>query len=326
MASDAPYTILVLGGTGIVGAFCLRGLHALAASGATVRGRRPRVVAAARSEEKCARLVAEGLADEGRLLDLDKPRGFKNALQGVDGVFFMNGYTANMMSQAKWFIDAAAAAGVQHFVHLSADVPRNQFVMHIAWHELVDSYMQVKLPGKWTILAPGYFTENIVSYNGRKRVNDGVVTVLGNPNAPIQFIACEDIGEVAARCLMDPDAHIGKTHTLLTEVATINQALSTISSTLNAPLRVQTLTPDETYDEAMRADPRDGGRLAYFACVRDLMATTMAGLEERVKKPGGRQAPVYPEVVERICGRKAVTIGEWARRNRHWFEEKGARL
>ncbi|KAJ3340545.1 hypothetical protein HDU93_006838 [Gonapodya sp. JEL0774] len=294
-----------------------------------VHGRKVRVVATARSREKAERLVADGLAHEWRVLDLDQPRTFKTVLngmcfepafrvvlsrslnfangpincislylQGIDAVFFMNGYTATMMQQAKWFIDAAAGA----------DVPKNQFVGHIAWHELIDSYIQVKLPNKWTLLAPGYFTENIVSYNGRKRVNDGLVTVLGNPNAPIQWIACEDIGEVAACCLLDPNSHVGKTHHLLTEVSTINDALKTISRVLQKQLSVKTLSAEETYNEALETDPRDGGRLAYFACIRDLMGVTMAGLEERVKQSqavGGRpikQAPVFPEVVERICG------------------------
>ncbi|KXS20944.1 NAD(P)-binding protein [Gonapodya prolifera JEL478] len=339
MPSDptTPWTILVLGGTGLVGGHCLRHLKArLSAPGSpshtvTVRGRPVRIIATARSQDKARLLAQQGLAHEYRVLDLDQPRTFKKVLDGCNAVFFVNGYTAAMMHQAKWFIDAAAAAGVEHFVHLSADIPKNQFIQHIAWHELIDAYLETKLPNKWTLLAPGFFTENIVTYNGRKRVENGVITALGNPNAPIQFIACEDIGEVAACCLLDPDAHLGKTHTLLTEVTTIAEAVRTISRVLHTPLTLVPRTAQQTYDEALQLDPQDGGRLAYFACIRDLMGVTMAGLEAREKaRPQGAPAkrpPVYPEVIREICGREPITIERWAKRNAEWFgDAKGGKL
>src|SRR4051812_27988174 len=115
---STQYTLLILGGTGLVGSFCLSTLQsALQNPNLRIRGKPARVIATARSKAKCEGLVKAGLAKEWRVLDLEEPRSFKGVLQGelggdiphqevkqggvltlvgigVDGVFFMNGYTA----------------------------------------------------------------------------------------------------------------------------------------------------------------------------------------------------------------------------------------
>ncbi|KXS18885.1 NAD(P)-binding protein [Gonapodya prolifera JEL478] len=228
-----------------------------------------------------------------------------------------------MMHQAKWFIDAAAAAGVQHFVHLTADPPRSTFVQHIAWHELIDNYIEMKLPSKGTFLQPGFFTENLVSYNGRSRVNGGELSVMGVPGSVLPFISCEDIGEVAASCLLDPDRHAGKSYRLFAEARSIEDAVSTISSTIGlTPLTVKYVTPQDIYNEALALDAQDGGRLAYFASLRHNLQDATELTARARKAPGGKVfvPPVYPEVIREIIGRPPLTVVQWAVRNRRYFK------
>ncbi len=56
-------------------------------------------------------------------MDLDDPRTFDNALQGVDRLFILTGYTVAMLVQSKAVVDAAKKAGVKHIVHLGVFTP-----------------------------------------------------------------------------------------------------------------------------------------------------------------------------------------------------------
>ena len=51
-------------------------------------------------------------------MDLDDARTFAAALDGIDRLFVMTGYTVAMTHPTKTITDAAADAGVGHIVHL----------------------------------------------------------------------------------------------------------------------------------------------------------------------------------------------------------------
>src|SRR5246127_5327850 len=53
-----------------------------------------------------------------RLIDLDDPRTFDEALKNVSSIFLISGYTVDMLVQSKTLIDAARRNGVKHIVHL----------------------------------------------------------------------------------------------------------------------------------------------------------------------------------------------------------------
>ena len=93
-------TVLVLGASGRVGSHVVKELGAHH-EGITVR------LATSRAA------VAEQWRAEGReavVLDLDRPEGFAEALQGVDRVFLLTGYSSAKLYQSKKFVDAAVDA------------------------------------------------------------------------------------------------------------------------------------------------------------------------------------------------------------------------
>jgi len=99
---------LVLGSTGLTGAAIAARLDEASD--------RVEVVRAARSPETVGQW-----RDEGRSavhVDLDDPRTFPAALEGIERLFVMTGYTVAMTHQTKTITDAAADAGVGHIVHL----------------------------------------------------------------------------------------------------------------------------------------------------------------------------------------------------------------
>ena len=101
--------ILITGATGQVGSKVIDRLR---------KHPHVEVVAAVRSANKAAAFQDSGLATA--ILDLDDESTHLPALQGVDTLFLLTGYTVDMLRQSKAILDNAATAGVQHVVHLGA--------------------------------------------------------------------------------------------------------------------------------------------------------------------------------------------------------------
>ena len=89
---------MITGATGQIGSAVLR----LAAANPNLD-----VVAAVRSAEKAAALGFPAV-----LLDFDRPETLAAALEGVDRVFLMTGYTIRMFKQSRDFLNAARRADV----------------------------------------------------------------------------------------------------------------------------------------------------------------------------------------------------------------------
>jgi uncharacterized protein YbjT (DUF2867 family) len=89
--------------------------------------------------------AVERWRDEGNSavrLDLDDATTFEAALDGIDRLFVMTGYTVAMTHQTKTITDAAADAGVGHVVHLGIFGNGRSTDPHFAWHELVERYIE----------------------------------------------------------------------------------------------------------------------------------------------------------------------------------------
>ena len=113
----------------------------------------------ARDDKKLSRLRSE--FEQAVKLDLDDPRTFGSALEGVDRVFLLTGYTFAMVTQSKTFVDAARKAKVQHLVHLGVFTPEFDCTdPHFAWHQMIEAYIkQSGIP--WTFLHPNVFMQNL---------------------------------------------------------------------------------------------------------------------------------------------------------------------
>jgi NAD(P)H dehydrogenase (quinone) len=106
-------------------------------------------------------------------LDLDDPRTFDVALEGVNSLFLLTGYSVAMLVQSKAIVDAAKRAGVKHIVHVGVfSVDENCYDAHMAWHQMIQVY--IKHSGiAWTFLHPNCFMQNFTGFYGM--VKDGKV-------------------------------------------------------------------------------------------------------------------------------------------------------
>ncbi|WP_157970825.1 SDR family oxidoreductase [Nakamurella deserti] len=119
--------------------------------------------AAVRRPEQAAHFAAQGVRSVH--LDLDDYDGFAAALDGIDWLFLIAGYTVDMLAQGKNLVDSAEAAGIRHILHLGTfhqpGRPMERYVGHMIWHQLLESYIQAPGLG-YTHLRPNVFMQAIL--------------------------------------------------------------------------------------------------------------------------------------------------------------------
>ena len=284
--------VLVLGSTGLTG-------KAIAAELADASDR-VEVVRVSRDPDVVERWRAEGRS--AVLLDLDDPRTFAGALDGIDRLFVMTGYTVAMTHQIKTITDAAADAGVEHIVHLGIFGNGRSTDPHLAWHELVESYIEGSgVP--WTHLHPHMFMENLLSVF---TLRDGRLPWPAGEK-PTGWIAGEDIAAVAAKVLIEgPAIHAGKGYWMSTDVLNGVQAADVLSEALGRSIPAEVLTPDEmlqAVSSGLASTPSfmEGH---YALSTFEWLRQTYDGRMD--------YAAVTTTTVEELLGRPPIHLAEWA--------------
>jgi NAD(P)H dehydrogenase (quinone) len=223
--------VLVLGATGRTGAAVVKKLVVTPGQAVPVR--------ASRSETTVEQWIKKG--KEAVRIDLDDPDTFPAALEGIDRVFLMTGYTSAMNHQTKTLVDAAEDADVSFVVHLGVFSDKRSTDPHFAWHELVERYIAgSKLA--WANVHPHVFMENLLGIN---RLRDGrLVWPMGDKQ--VGWIANDDIAAVVAKILAEgPDRHAGKDYYLSTDLLNGAQVAEVLTAALGREIPAQVLTPDD---------------------------------------------------------------------------------
>lgn len=211
-------TILVLAVTGSQGGATAR--HLLQ-QGWRVRGLTRN--ANSRRAQALARLGVE--LTEGNMGD----RGtLDRALDGVHGVyavtdFFRNGI-AGEIQHGKLIADAAKSAGVQHFVFASvAAADRQTGIPHFDSKWQIEQHIErLGLPA--TMLRPTLFMEDLTDAHYGPIVGWGLMRRVIGQQQPVQWIAVDDIGFVAALVFGAPEAFIGRRLSLVGDTRSLSEA------------------------------------------------------------------------------------------------------
>jgi NAD(P)H dehydrogenase (quinone) len=288
--------ILVLGASGLTGAAIASTLDRGSADIEVMR--------AARKKEQVEAWKREG--KQAVYLDLDDARTFPAALEGIDRLFLLTGYTIAMLHQSKTLVDAAADSGVSFIVHQGIFGNGRSTDPHFAWHEMVERYIEGSGVA-WTHLHPHFFMQNIL-------------TTLGLPNGQLRWpmgdkrvgwIAAEDLADISATVLAGgPAKHGGQNYFLSTDVLNGQEAATILSEILGRPIAPVVMTPSDL--------------LAAFASGA---AKSPPGVEENYAKSqlewvqqtyDGRMdyGAVATSTVQDLLGRPAMTLRDWVSRHR----------
>ncbi len=233
-------TYAVVGATGQQGGATVR---ALLAAGAHVRAlvRRP--------DADAARALADAGAELVRA-DLTDPASLEAAFAGADGVFamttsFTDRGTEGETADGVRIADAARAAGVGHLVYSSVGgAERRTGVPHFESKRRVEEHIAaLGLPA--TFVRPVFFMENLAP-----SVEDGT-SVLRMPmpgDVPVQMVAVDDIGAVAAAVLLDPSRVPGGAVEIAGDEVTGERAAAVLGEAAGLPARYEAL-PVEVLDD-----------------------------------------------------------------------------
>jgi uncharacterized protein YbjT (DUF2867 family) len=226
-------TIAVTGATGQQGSAAAR---RLLAEGWKVR-------ALTRDTNKPLAKELAGLGAELVPGDMDKRAELDAAFKGADAVFSVQNYWLPTVGfegevrQGKLVVDAAQAAGTQHFVYSSVGAAhRGAGQKHFDSKYLIEQHLQASgLP--YTILRPVSFMENFNFPWTRPYVLNGSFPSMGlRPEKTRQMVAVEDIAAFVSLVLAQPQKYLGQTIELAGDEQTEAQIAQTFSKVLGRPV------------------------------------------------------------------------------------------
>ncbi|WP_330309743.1 MULTISPECIES: NmrA family NAD(P)-binding protein [unclassified Streptomyces] len=293
--ADTP-RVLVLGATGRTGSAVVKALETTPGQAVPVR--------ASRSETTVEQWIKEG--KEAVRIDLDDPDTFPSALEGIDRVFLMTGYTSAMNHQTKTLVDAAEDAGVSFVVHLGVFSDKRSTDPHFAWHELVERYIAgSKLA--WANVHPHVFMENLLGIN---RLRDGqMVWPMGDKQ--VGWIAGDDIASVVAKVLAEgPETHAGKDYYLSADLLNGTEVAEALSAALGREIPALVLTPDDLQrmiDAGLDTAPANMDA-AYAASTLTWARQTYEGRFD--------YSAVTTSTVQELLGREPIHLESWATAHR----------
>ena len=279
--------ILVTGATGTVGGATMRLLKPDADAG------RIELVGAARSADSAAKLRDRGY--EPVAFDFDSPATLRPALQGVDAVFLLTGYSVDMLVQSKRLLDAAKAEGVRHIVHLGALAADDTPYAHFAWHQMIERTTEA-MGFTWTHLRPNFFMDTV--WSGFRHRPDRLVHFVGDRR--VSWISSDDMAAVAAQALRDPDAHAGKVYPLAVEALTFLEVAAILSDITGKPVEYRPRPASDLFPIMQK----QGAEPVYAGSLAEGVAAI-----ERGEMP---LADAVYDTVEKVTGRKPIAWRDFA--------------
>jgi NAD(P)H dehydrogenase (quinone) len=235
---------LITGATGRIGGAVLRQLKG---------DQRVQAIVAARVPEKAAELGFPVVQ-----FDYDKPETITPALDGIDSIFVVTGYTVDMLRQTKGLVDHARKSGVRHIVHLGACGSDDVEVAHHGWHQFVERYIEWSGIA-YTHLRPEIYMQILLGYGGVPIVREGVIRHFIGAGR-ISWVDGDDVAAVAAICLRDPASHSGKTYRLGYEAKDFYEIAQIMTSVIGKPFSYEPLPAEDFLSRVLAA----GGEPAYM--------------------------------------------------------------
>jgi uncharacterized protein YbjT (DUF2867 family) len=228
--------------------------------------------------------------------DLDRPRTLGRGFDGVDTLMSIVPPGARAPQQTSSLLWAARQAGVRHVVRLSAvgaahDAP----TLNSRLHALSDAELE-RSGIAYTILKPHFFMQNLFMSRDSIAKEGAIYMALGD--GKLGMIDVADIAAVAARVLLDPAAHAGKTYTPTGPKSIgLHEVAAAFSEALRKPVRYVPI-PVEAAAQA----------LAGFG----LDELTIDMLTDYFRAYAAGWGDFVTDDVERITGRPARSIAELA--------------
>lgn len=231
--------------------------------------------------------------------DFLDPGSYLTAVNGCSAVFLLRPPAiSNTKATLNRFIDVARSAGVEQIVFISvAGAASNPIVPHHA----VELHLRTG-PAAWTILRPGFFSQNLqTAYLEDILVDDRIYVPAGS--GQVTFVDTRDIAAVAVDALLRPEVHSRQAYTLTgAEALSFLEVADLLSGTLGRPILYQ-----------------PAAAIGYVYHLLNSGHPLAQALVQTVLHVGirfGQAAHVDPTLA-RLLDRKPLTMAEYVRDYRH---------
>lgn len=270
-------TIAVTGSTGAVGGAVAA---QLASAGVAVR--------------LLSRSAAPALRDSVEFtVDYADAAAAEQALTGVHTLFMVSGReSATRRAEHFTFIDAAAAAGVDHIVYTSfaAAAPDATFTLGRD-HHATEQHIEKSGMG-YTFLRDNFYADFLPLMAG----DDGVIRGPAG-DGRVSAVVRDDVARVAATVMRQPSEHRDVTYTLTgPEAISLDEAAAMISAARGIPVSFHHETIDEAYLSREKYAAPDWQVDAWVSTYTAIAAGEVAAVTDDV---------------ERITGRRAMSLNEF---------------
>ncbi|MFD2230471.1 NmrA family NAD(P)-binding protein [Alkalimarinus sediminis] len=271
--------ILITGATGNIGKHVVSGLKAL--------GKEVRIGQRNRSDDP-----------EATFLDLSDPSSYDNALLGISRLFLLRPPAiSNTSKTLNVLIDKAYSQGIEHIVFVSVSgAESNSLVPHHAVEQKL-----IKSGRSYTILRPGFFSQNLESAYRMDILNDSCL-YLPSGRGQINFIDTRDIAAVAVQALVNPEVHARRAYTLAGKDAlTFYDVANLLSLELNRQIKY-----------------REASAFSYFIHLLRQGDPIMKAFIQTILHVGIRsgQANIISSTASELLARETITMGEYVHENR----------
>ena len=277
--------VLVTGATGQVGGALLEDLLR--------RGAHPRAMV--RTEEQAAEFAAHGV--DAVVGDLERPESLPNALDGVDRVFLMSRDDPNQPEMEAAFVGAAARAGVERIVKLSANGARpDSHVALMRWHAEGERALEGSGLG-YTVLRPQLYMQNFLRFGPSVAEEGRFAAPMGDRR--FALVDTRDVARVAAAALIE-EGQAGATYVVTgPDALSYGDAAGMIGAVIGKVVAYEPVEPRAFRDEliAGRGLPRWRAEdLAFIASAY-----------------GEGEGESVTDVVQRVGGGKPRSFAEFAK-------------
>lgn len=230
--------------------------------------------------------------------DLADARLLEPALAGTRVLFLLTGNAAGFGRIQIDVIRAAERLGVEHVVKLSALGASDRSKAGLGREHWDAEQALIESSLGWTILRPHSFMQNwLDDLADEVRAEGAIHSPVGEGRVP--FIDARDIAEVAARVLLDPEAHAGRKYTLTGgEAVGYERVAAAISRAIRKPIEYRPISMEE-------ARARMEARGLAPSLIDGLLALAA------YQRAGGPTERVSDDV-ERVLGRAPRTVEEFA--------------
>ena len=217
--------------------------------------------------------------DEKVLFNFADSKTYGPAFEGVDQLFLMR---PPQISDVKKYlfpvIDFALEQGVRQIVFLSLQgVQFNIFTPHFK----VEKYLR-KLRAPFTFIRPNFYMQNLVTFY-KEDIRERSEIFLPAGNGRMAFVDVRDVGEIAAKILME-DGHLGNAYTVSgPESLNYIQVASILSDVLGKTVKFANPSVKE-YVKRMRDQGADEEfisvqKMLYFVVRHNFSASTQSDAE-----------------------------------------------